>query len=910
MKDQNISSTPYILTKSPSLLLRSQQHCIMNASYGMEEATFHRNVFGTMSPLTFETLSWSTAIAYLLLVGLIICQALRYLNYPVSTISEFAWNCLIYLAPSRVISILDKRTGNSTMDGRWGQARKREAVRYFLGPNGEGFFSKLQNTANIPGIANLFHTTPANGPSEKPPGLGNWDNSCYQNSVIQGLASLPSLSTFLNASLGNNITKSRSTREALINIITMLNDSSNTGKLFWAPEELKSMSSWQQQDAQEYFSKLLDEVEREISKIATHKHSSGGLSELASLSFKPSDSENNGKGKVENTGFVKWGFTARFPKLDHLPDELASTLTRNPLEGLLAQRVGCLQCRFVEGLSLIPFNCLTLPLGKHWMYDVQTCLDDYTALEHIRGVECTKCTMLMKKKQLEHLLLGNCDEDPSKTASIAPPLTETQQSSFKDRLLAVSEALNDDDFSDHTLLRKCNITSKTRISTTKTRQAIVARAPKSLVIHINRSMFDESSGVQCKNHADVLFPRQLDLGPWCLGSRTSSEAEKIGIENWSSDPSKSMLPPETQELGSEAEVMYDLRAIITHYGRHENGHYICYRKHAAGFQPGTVPATEHVESWWRLSDEEVSRVSEATVLAQGGVFMLFYEKTQLPIVKKPLTSTLAEPAETLLVTSVQTPAERTLEILVETPVQSSVEIPVETTAEAPSKPALEPVVETLAQATMDIPLEPVVEHLVKTLVETLETRAEIPAQISTEKNSNLSRNESRSHDTVPRRSNQLPSSTKGLTATITDQAPLPTMEDSEIELSRISSPPKAAKPTPEPQIHISKPSSNTSLSIVSTTKIPGPPTATHLPTTALLFSSSSLPLPPPQPPFINPLVNLSFEAVSDNSMSKPEVAPKTLSSPPMRTATPHGSRGSGGLVDQGMGVVGSMVEAN
>ena len=35
------------------------------------------------------------------------------------------------------------------------------------------------------------------GSATNPPGLGNWDNSCYQNSVLQSLASCKSFQTFL-----------------------------------------------------------------------------------------------------------------------------------------------------------------------------------------------------------------------------------------------------------------------------------------------------------------------------------------------------------------------------------------------------------------------------------------------------------------------------------------------------------------------------------------------------------------------------------------------------------------------------------------------------------------------------------------------------------------------------------------
>jgi hypothetical protein len=79
--------------------------------------------------------------------------------------------------------------------------------------------------------------------------------------------------------------------------------------------------------------------------------------------------------------------------------------------------------------------------------------------------------------------------------------------------------------------------------------------------------------------------------------------------------------------------------VITHYGRHENGHYICYRQ-----SPYDIKNDDELDDdtqkktrpWWRLSDEEVKEVSEDVVLAQGGVFMLFYEQVPLSLPPPPV----------------------------------------------------------------------------------------------------------------------------------------------------------------------------------------------------------------------------------------------------------------------------------
>jgi len=90
------------------------------------------------------------------------------------------------------------------------------------------------------------------------------------------------------------------------------------------------------------------------------------------------------------------------------------------------------------------------------------------------------------------------------------------------------------------------------------------------------------------------------------------------------NPSRSMIG----SSGNDARAQYVLRAAVTHYGRHENGHYICYREHPEHIKDTDKDtlSKQTPTKWWRLSDDDVSAVSEDHVLGQGGVFMLFYER--------------------------------------------------------------------------------------------------------------------------------------------------------------------------------------------------------------------------------------------------------------------------------------------
>ncbi|THW19162.1 cysteine proteinase [Aureobasidium pullulans] len=531
--------------------------------------------------------------------------AILYLAYTSALptiLAGLVWNVLVLLTPTTLVRAVDKRRNPTLYDGSNtpqsssdNYAYKSEAMRRVFGL-GSG------SIAALPGASSLRRASWLGGltsPSDAPPGLGNWDNSCYQNSVLQGLSAFQSLTAFLEQSDVINSDDTTTTLGSMRELMAKLNDLSNNGCRIWTPAKLKSMSSWQQQDAQEYFSKIMDDMEKETMKAFKTSPGTAGLQEVNSLDTVKASNPKSGSVNIT-------------------PDAIDSQ-RRNPLDGFLAQRVTCTSCGFSEGLSMIPFNCVTVPLGRNNSYQIEDCLNEYTSLEEITGVECARCTLLRTKSQLQHMTAESTDTtDHSVPSSVSLP--PELRSVILQRLQAVEQALEEGDVSDDTLNKKCQIPKKARVSSTKTRQAVVARAPQCLVIHVNRSVFDEYTGAQSKNLAEVIYPKVLNLGPWCLGTTQNAGDQ----EEWRMNPSRSMIG----HSGDDARSEYVLRAAVTHYGRHENGHYICYREHPEHIQASeSDDQPKHTSmKWWRLSDDDVSAVSENHVLGQGGVFMLFYER--------------------------------------------------------------------------------------------------------------------------------------------------------------------------------------------------------------------------------------------------------------------------------------------
>ncbi|KAK3494037.1 hypothetical protein B0T13DRAFT_327078 [Neurospora crassa] len=572
---------------------------------------------------------------------------------------------------------------------------KSQALGRILGLDKPGGVMESVTSAGLKGLSTLSSVgwNFKNSTSDRPAGLGNNDNSCYQNSILQGLASLQGLPEYLArvSQLGSNAKSTMPTTQAMAGLIATLNDKANYGRSVWPPHVLKNMSTWQQQDAQEYFSKLLDQIDREVAKAtATYKKS------LAYDGDPPQD-DGVSSHHSDDSGYHSSSQSSSVPDIQ---------LSRNPLEGLIAQRVVCVKCNHFEGLTMIPFNCLTLNLGSGQLgYDLYERLDYNARVEFIEGVHCPRCSLLKMQQKIKGLIEMVATD-------------EARVSEFRERLAAVEEALEEDMLDDKTLAEKCKVPAKQRVESTKTKQTAISRPPKSLVIHINRSVFDERTGYMYKDSSAVRFPSILDLGPWCLGSAkkradlegsngvlpsSTSNGEQTAEdeEKWNVEPTASMVAG-SQRPSVLSGPLYELRAVVTHQGRHDSGHYVCYRKHYISppekeNQPEAPPPQfvaddevaapkiqaldqkliskqdttdeedaptptseddaktlmredeeEATSQWWRLSDTDVFKVDEENVLERGDVFMLFYECVEPEMVRIPerkVTRTLSPQAE-------------------------------------------------------------------------------------------------------------------------------------------------------------------------------------------------------------------------------------------------------------------------
>ncbi|TGZ83257.1 cysteine proteinase [Ascodesmis nigricans] len=401
-------------------------------------------------------------------------------------------------------------------------------------------------------------------------GLWNVGNTCYQNSVLQALSSLPALKPYLVA------IDEGDTANALQRLVDSLNTIQIGGRAETPAAAItradgKGWGYNEQQDAQEFLQNLMTALEKEYVRVQKQRK------------------------EEKRVGLEGVLLPAR-----NGPEITDEEDVPSPFEGLLAQRVGCLSCGYVEAIGMQPFTTLSLPIPRTILGDstIEACLREFAGLEQITQVDCDKCTLLSYKAQLEKMLARD---------DTAEPLKQT----ITTRLSTINSALETDNFS----VKVPGMNKSRKVSATKTKQVMISRAPKILALHTNRSVFDMHTGMIVKNYAKIEFPKTLDLG--MVGVVTSHERLLI-------DPARNMSPP--VEHGPQ----YELRSVVAHYGAHNNGHYITYRIWAG--------------KWWKISDHEVFTSSEDEVLDAGNAFLLFYERVEdvRPEAEKSEAELLAE----------------------------------------------------------------------------------------------------------------------------------------------------------------------------------------------------------------------------------------------------------------------------
>lgn len=499
------------------------------------------------------------------------------------------------------------------------------------------------------------------------PGLVNSGNTCFFNSVLQSLASLPSFQDHLRAlhAKAEQLDVPSPVLDALLDLILLLNTPSHKRRRAIRPYELTQalsrrpgqgrgslrtlVTAHQQQDAHELLVLLLDALSQERDEV---------LKLMSGPSSRP-----------EQGGLA--GLLG--PTLDALRADVSrrqelSGLS-NPFDALVAQRTACLTCGYYDVIRNYAQEDLTLnvPYSRTWGgVRLEDCLEEWARLE---GVEwrCWSCT-----------LRGNAAKVGADVQRLA---ADAASSSAKKRLKemrkthnalqnALLHAYSEEQFRVlHPGIKLAPAVSSNRGGPTATKQILFSRPPDVLAIHLSRSLYAGFGA--SKNDTRVAFGEWLDLSSVCLseggvesqpargmnqvklrasGGSGSEEDGDDDEEGWTkiSGPratangnghahvanGNGAPPPALQSQTQPPEPpLYRLASVVCHYGGHSFGHYVAYRRSPGAAQAapptldGYLDGSARQDGWLRISDETVQQVTVKDVLAEGkGAVVVFYER--------------------------------------------------------------------------------------------------------------------------------------------------------------------------------------------------------------------------------------------------------------------------------------------
>lgn len=423
---------------------------------------------------------------------------------------------------------------------------------------------------------------------------------------------------------------------------------------------------YDQEDAQEFYQMVMKELEKEY----VH-HSSNGEpkpkreSTPSQLFTERSEDMIYGLDDLGSLGTVYVPASQIDPNYPNLENKVYPMNLVTPVDGLSLERIGCTKCGEIGGIrySVISGLSLNLQANNKSAYTLDELLTDWIQPEIIDDVECNRCGLVEMYKIVEQQI----------ASSQNPKIAELMGKRLQEIKFELSKPIISDE-AYKKLHTKNHIQKSQKIkqiyfsrppplltlhinrSVFDPRTYMIRKngAQVNFPMHLDLTPYvaecddinmdarlhfrkqDELKKQEEEELADIIphlsveeeveedyetIPKTDSLGNTIEVSDIEDEVdsdEDMNPNHHAGSVFTEQQPSPPQSVESEKIVntplgplTYSLKSVISHFGTHNYGHYIAFRKYRG--------------VWWRISDENVRFITEKEVLNTSGVFMLFYE---------------------------------------------------------------------------------------------------------------------------------------------------------------------------------------------------------------------------------------------------------------------------------------------
>lgn len=396
-------------------------------------------------------------------------------------------------------------------------------------------------------------------------GLSNPANDCFINSVLQALAGLGDLRTYLIRELhrrkldgpdiyvpgpevdeyGRRLDQRKleglqcgHVTQALKQVLDSLNERpiykktiSALGFVVALEDAFRTRISRQQQDAQEFLQVVAERLSDEYhaGRKARLRARQSHVEDDSIVLVPPQDFVTDGdEGARKCSDLTSRSITSPASDVQKTEDVVLSNSGEEdgfPLEGKMISQIECQACHFKTKANSTTFVTLTLHVPQQSSTTLSNCFDSLLKTEYIDDYKCDRC-------RLEHALDVRLD-DLSRAAST------TSRANIENDINKIRTAIDDDPEKppEGVVLPDTKLAPRRRIA----KHMKITLFPKIMAIHLSRSIFDPRSA-STKNAAKVSFPEKLPLG------------------------------------GILDRRQYKLLGVVTHRGSHNSGHYETFRR--------------------------------------------------------------------------------------------------------------------------------------------------------------------------------------------------------------------------------------------------------------------------------------------------------------------------------------------